>query len=430
MVAALVFSQALSFWLGWMSPLEGVAERVMQWTPLNIATFLLLNLQGEARVAALLGGAAVMLLLAGLAGGFTWRLPGHLAAPLAAVLVGVPTFVLFQPYDWRPVVLLLAGYGLGLALSDRGWIASKPKRSSSSASTLSRFEALFDTGIVLAGMGLLIGIGFGLPGLLAPAGRRLFSFRDPALPDFSYPGMPTPVTPLDSFYVNSKDLLPPSPRGWNLTIEGLVRRPLRFDLDTLRRLPRDDRYVTLECIDNPVGGPLIGNALWTGVELRRLLHLAGVTNEGRAVMLTGLDGYVESLSLAAAGSPDVLVAYGMNGWELTPDHGYPIRLLVPGVYGLKSVKWLSRITVASTEEMGMWQQRGWSQPAVVQTTTRIDVHRIVAGGVWLGGIAFAGNRGVSGVQVRVNGGKWRPARMSPTLSSPAAWRLWEIQVPV
>jgi DMSO/TMAO reductase YedYZ molybdopterin-dependent catalytic subunit len=248
-------------------------------------------------------------------------------------------------------------------------------------------------------------------------------------------GLPPEVTPTDRFYVVSKNPPGLDPRldasRWRLEIAGLVGRPVVLTYEQLRALPAVERYHTLECISNEVGGDLIGNARWKGVRFRDLIALAGgVSPRAVRFALRCADGYSEGLGIAEALHPDTMLAYEMNGAPLPPVHGFPVRLLVPGLFGMKNPKWLTKIEAVSTHFTGYWQASGWSDEAVVKTTSmfRVPAGRTAArapeGTVDLGGIAYAGDRGITSVEVSTDDGKtWVRAEVKPPLGK-YTWVLW------
>ena len=219
-----------------------------------------------------------------------------------------------------------------------------------------------------------------------------------------------------------------APGTWRLEIGGLVDRPRSYSLDDLESLPPAEAYATLACISNFVGGDLIGNALWRGVSLPALLESAGVRSDAFDLVLTALDDYTDSIPIKRAVEPGALLAYAMNGERLNATHGAPLRLIVPGIYGMKNVKWITKLDVVATDFKGYWQRRGWDDRAEYQTMSRIDVarcERVGEAGV-IAGIAFAGDRGVSRVEVSTDAGAtWADAEMRPPLS-PNAWILWHL----
>jgi len=246
-------------------------------------------------------------------------------------------------------------------------------------------------------------------------------------------GMPMEVTPNEEFYLVSKNFIDPevSEATWSLKIEGLVAKPIELTYDELRSLPSVEQYTTLTCISNEIGGDLISNALWKGVPLRDLLVRAGLKPEAKDIALSAADGYSESFPVAKALEPSTIVAYEMNGVPLPSKHGFPARLIVPGLYGIKNVKWLTRIEPVAEDFQGFWQRRGWTDIGIINTSSRIDapIKRTVSSGrpTPLGGIAFAGDRGILRVEVSFdNGSTWHEAAVKGSLS-PYGWALWGLE---
>lgn len=245
------------------------------------------------------------------------------------------------------------------------------------------------------------------------------------------PGISPEITPNNQFYVVSKNAFrDPSvdERGWRLEITGLVNRPLTFTYEQIKSLPSATQYFTLQCISNEVGGDLIGNAHWRGVPLGDLLRKAGVKDGAVDVVLRAADDYADSIPIDKALAPGTMLVYEMNGEVLPKAHGYPLRLLVPDIYGMKNVKWITKIEVIDYDLKGFWQVRGWSDVATMFTTSRIDSPRngsyLAAGRNYVGGIAVAGARGIRGVEVSTDSGRtWAPAVVKPALG-PNAWVLW------
>jgi hypothetical protein len=201
-------------------------------------------------------------------------------------------------------------------------------------------------------------------------------------------------------------------------------------LDEFKALPSTRRYVTLQCISNEVGGDLISNTVWTGVPLRDILQKAGLQPDAGYVASYAADGYSESLPLDRALQEDVLLTYEMDREPLSQKHGAPVRLLVPGRYGMKSTKWLTRLEARADYSPGYWEQRGWDEVADANIMSRIDTpadfSRIPfnSGPITVGGIAFAGSRGVRAVEVSFDdSASWLPAQVRPALSTDA-WQLW------
>ena len=243
--------------------------------------------------------------------------------------------------------------------------------------------------------------------------------------------MPAEITPVGAFYTVSKNFfVDPTvdEAGWRLEVGGRVERPFALTYEELRALPAVEDYRTLMCISNEVGGDLIGNAHWRGVRLGDLLERAVPLAGAFKVVFTCSDDYQDSVRFDKAMQPDTIVVYEMNGEPLTPKHGYPARLLIPGIYGMKNVKWVRKIEVLDRDFRGFWQQRGWSDEAVVKTMSRIDtLLGLTTTGVeplLLGGVAFAGDRGISRVEYSVDGGQtWQPAEVKEPLGA-LTWVLW------
>lgn len=244
------------------------------------------------------------------------------------------------------------------------------------------------------------------------------------------PGTRPIVTPTGSFYRIDIDLDPPSidADSWRLEVGGLVGRPLSLDLDQLRAMPAVTIPITLECISNPVGGDLISTALWTGVRLADVLRDAGVEPPAVAVSIHSADGFHESASLEDANGPDALLVYAMNGEPLSREHGFPLRLYLPDRHGMKLPKWIERIELVDSPATGYWVERGWSRRAIVHTTSVIDVIHTRPGAtgqseISAGGIAYAGSRGISKVEVQVDEEAWRDAQLLPSLGK-LTWVQW------
>jgi len=244
-------------------------------------------------------------------------------------------------------------------------------------------------------------------------------------------GISPEITPVENFYVVSKNLSDPTVDGaaWSLSVGGLVDKPLKLSLADLRGLASVTQYVTLECISNNVGGDLMSTGGFKGVSLRDLLAMAAPQSGGTWAAFKARDGYAESLPLSLVdGAPEILVAYELDGGPLPMAHGFPARMLIPGHYGMKGPKWLDSINVVDHESGGYWEQQGWDHNAVVKTTARFDVpgdgEIVKLGLVSLAGVAFAGTRGISKVEFSTDGGRsWNPATFKPPLS-PLTWVLW------
>ncbi len=251
-------------------------------------------------------------------------------------------------------------------------------------------------------------------------------------PEAGLTGPVPELTPVANFYVVSKNFADPvvDPSGWTLNVRGMVARPLRLDLAALREMASVTEYVTLECISNNVGGSQISTAEFSGVSLRALLQSAGIEPAASLLVFKARDGYTETLPVSLVmSSPEILVAHSLAGAPLPSQHGFPARILVPGHYGMKGPKWLEEITVTTGRRNGYWENQGWNPDAVVKTMARIDTpaegQLLRSGGsVSVAGVAYAGKRGISAVELSWDGGRsWLAAAVQPALSS-LTWQLW------
>lgn len=242
----------------------------------------------------------------------------------------------------------------------------------------------------------------------------------------------TPIlTANKDFYHVSKNLSDPDPssKGWSLQVKGAVNTPMTLKYDDLVTRATTKKITTLCCISNTIGGGLISTAQWTGFPLRDLLKEVGVKSPAVQVKFHSADDYEDSIPLARAMNANTMVVVGMNDVPLPPDHGGPVRMIVPGVYGMKNPKWLERIELVEKEFHGYWESRGWSQTALCQIWGRIDSpgdgDSIKAGPAIADGIASAGDRGVKRVEVSFDKGKtWADATLEPALNPPLTWVRW------
>ncbi len=250
------------------------------------------------------------------------------------------------------------------------------------------------------------------------------------------PQLSPEVTSNTDYYVVSKNITSdPTVDGgsWQLTVNGEVQNAYKLTYKDFMAMPMKKQYESMMCISNEVGGSYMSSALWEGIPLKDLLERAGtIKPDAIKVVLHAADGYTDSIHLAKALEPTTLVAFRMNGETLPQGHGYPARLLVPGIYGMKHVKWITQIEVVNTDYKGYWQQSGWSDPAPIRMTTRIDTP--FSGGpslkankpTYIAGVAFSGNKGISEVDVSLDGGQtWQVATLKQPLSA-LTWVLWQI----
>ncbi|MEX0847325.1 MAG: molybdopterin-dependent oxidoreductase [Ilumatobacteraceae bacterium] len=243
------------------------------------------------------------------------------------------------------------------------------------------------------------------------------------------------LTPNDDFYLIDTALSVPRIRlsDWRVEIGGMVDRPLTLTYADLLARPQVERIITLSCVSNEVGGNLVGNAVWQGVLLSDLLDEAGVQTGAEQVFSTSVDGWTCGFPVAAAmDGRDTMIAIGMNGEPLPLRHGFPARLVVPGLYGyVSATKWLQQIELTTWDAAeGYWVPRGWSKDGPIKTQSRLDVPKrgddVIAGTVAIAGVAWAPHRGIIRVEVRVDDGPWQEARLGDDVSSDA-WRQWVLE---
>ncbi|MET9213269.1 MULTISPECIES: molybdopterin-dependent oxidoreductase [unclassified Nocardia] len=293
----------------------------------------------------------------------------------------------------------------------------------------------------------VMAIGAGLAGRLlggartdVTAERSTVELPSPATPlpelpadaDLRVPGLTSYLTPADDFYrIDTALILPQvSTADWSLRIHGMVDREIRLTWDDLARRTPVEHLVTLACVSNPINGDLIGNARWLGYRLDELLAEAGPHPDADMVLSHSKDGWTAGSPLAAlTDGRDALLAIGMNGAPLPVQHGYPARLVVPGLYGyVSATKWVTELEVTRFDKAtAYWTRRGWSAQGPIKTGTRIDTPRgrgrIPQGRTTIAGVAWAQHRGITGVEVQIDNGDWRPARLSTEVSIDT-WRQW------
>ena len=252
--------------------------------------------------------------------------------------------------------------------------------------------------------------------------------------DLRIPGLSPFVTPNATFYrVDTAIVLPQiPPKSWQLRIHGMVSREITLSFEDLLRRPLIESYITLTCVSNPVGGPYIGNARWLGASLGALLREAGIKAGADQLYCTSFDGFTSGTPVQTAmDGRDALLAIGMNGKPLPTAHGFPVRTVVPGLYGYVSAcKWITDINVTTyASNHAYWTDRGWSQQAPIKTESRIDVPSgqgpVKPGQTMIAGVAWAQHKGVDAVEVRVDRGPWRQATLA-SVAGIDTWRQWSL----
>jgi DMSO/TMAO reductase YedYZ molybdopterin-dependent catalytic subunit len=258
---------------------------------------------------------------------------------------------------------------------------------------------------------------------------------DHALPNAASPVTPVPgtraeFTRLEDHYRIDTDTRAPQLDAdfWRLAVGGLVDRPRSFTLAELRALPPTHLFITLSCISNPIGGDLIGTTRWSGVSLQQLLPALGLRSSATHLKVTSADGFYEVVVLDKVRSdPRVMLAYEWDGVPLSTEHGFPLRLYVPDLYGMKQPKWIVAIEAIDHWEPGFWVARGWDREGHVRTTAAVDAVARRGDVVEVGGFAYAGARGISRVEVRADQGEWQPAQIREPLSG-TTWVIWRAEL--
>ncbi len=258
----------------------------------------------------------------------------------------------------------------------------------------------------------------------------------PPGPDASFDivGLTPVVVPNADFYRIDTALITPAVElaGWNLRVFGMVDHEVTLTFDDLMQLPLIEQYVTIACVSNEVGGDLVGNAKWTGVRLADVLEMAGVQPGATQVVPRSVDGWTAGFPTAWLSDPahprEAMIAVKMNDQPLPAEHGFPARLIVPGLYGyVSATKWLAELELTTLEAFdAYWVPRGWAKEAPILTQSRIDVPNgnVQPGIVPVAGVAWAPDRGISKVEVSVDGGDWQPATLATEIG-PQTWVQWK-----
>jgi DMSO/TMAO reductase YedYZ molybdopterin-dependent catalytic subunit len=245
------------------------------------------------------------------------------------------------------------------------------------------------------------------------------------------------LTPVDNFYVTQYDYnnTPELDAAtWTLRVDGLVETPLSINYEQVKAFPSYEEMRTLECIGNPVGGSLIGNATWKGFHIEEILKQVKISPKATHAKFYAADGYTTSVKLAYITQPNVMMAYEMNGAPLNRTHGFPLRIMMPGLYGQKMPRWIQRIEFIDFDYIGYWEGNGYSNIASVQTHALIksptDDGRAPAATVGrkvqIQGVAHAAPRLITKIEVRINGGEWLPAKLTRGPNN-LTWVQWRFE---
>ena len=429
------------------SPLFAVGAAVVDLSPAWLKDWAI-NTFGTADKAVLLGCVVAVLALASAGvGALGVRRPSWgMAAGLVLGFVGAAAVVTRPDADTLAVLPLIGGLLAGLwflAWGGRRWGDGSASGDvvGNRTGRPSRREFLAATGglTALGVRGVVGGRALAAAGQTVERARAAFRWPTPAravaVPtdaEASVAGQSAFVTPNADFYRIDTALSVPrvEASAWRLRVHGLVDRELEISYADLLAEQHVEALVTLTCVSNPVGGDLVGNARWIGWPVRELLARAGVRPEADMVLSRSADGWTAGTPLSAlTDGRDALLAVALNGELLPLAHGFPVRLVVPGLYGyVSATKWVTELKVTRFDaDEGYWTPRGWSALGPIKTASRIDVPRegasVPGGDVVVAGVAWAQHRGVARVEVSVDGGDWSEATLAaePTVD---AWRLW------
>ncbi|MGN6250399.1 MAG: molybdopterin-dependent oxidoreductase [Marmoricola sp.] len=425
------------------NPVVAVAEAVRDATPGGLAERLI-HLVGHADKPLLVAGTVVILLALCAGSGLLSRAHPALADLALGVLAALGLLAVATRNG--------AGIGAGLTVvvGFATWVVvlhlltGRLQRTRDPVESRRGFLTMTGGVAVVAGLALLGGraLSSGRRAVEEARARLRLPVRSgvaPAGADLGVAGIPPWQTPNRAFYLIHTALVEPAiaPADWRLRIHGMVDHPLEIGYQDLLARGLHDRWITLCCVSNEVGGDLIGNAWWSGVPIRDLLAEVGVHADADAVKQTSADGWTCGTPLSALTDPDrdAMLALAMNGQPLPVEHGFPVRMVVPGLYGyVSATKWLVDLEVTRYDRFtAYWTERGWGEKGPVKTESRVDVprdgSRVAAGTVRVGGSAWAQHTGIEAVEFQLDGGPWQPARLG-TVPEADTWVQWtgEVQV--
>lgn len=438
-----------------VSPIEAVAECIIRLTPGRVIELVISHVGRNDKplvIAMTLAGLAVVTAVTGIIA-LRSKAAGELvfAAMGVVLLLAVHSRLPAGQTRYVPAVIgVLVAMAALAVLVDRartasgatmgGAVATQP----ASLQLTSRRSFLRATGIV-AGSAVAVAV-FGralahgrakVEAARAALARRFRPVPPTAGTSLGVAGVATWVTPAADFYRIDTALAVPlvTPDSWQVRIHGMVDREITLDYEQLLARGVTNDWATLCCVSNPVGGDLISNAYWAGVPIAPILAEAGVRAGADAVLSRSVDGWTAGTPLAAlTDGRNAVFAVAMNGQPLTPEHGFPVRMVVPGLYGyVSATKWVVDLEVTKFSDFSaFWTQRGWSELGPVKTQSRIDVPHsgssVAAGTVMVAGVAWAQHRGIQGVEVQVDDGPWEMCQIAADPSIDC-WRQWAYEWP-
>lgn len=336
--------------------------------------------------------------------------------------------------------------GLGVFLGLSQWFSPESAQDETAWVDIGRRRVLVGLVATAAVTTMSIGVGRAMLRSRAESQRAALILPEPvesapdptAAHDFDLAGVAPVVVPNATFYRIDTALVVPAvdPDEWSLRIHGMVDNEVELSYVDIQEMPQIERYATLSCVSNEVGGRLVGNALWTGVLLKDVLDLAGVREGADQLVGRSVDNWTAGFPTEYAfDDREAMIAIGMNREILPANHGFPARLVVPGLYGyVSATKWLTEIELTTWDAFdGYWIPRGWSKEGPIKTQSRVDRpkqrDRVRAGPFTFGGVAWAPNIGIRAVEVKLDDGPWQQAELAESLSD-ASWRLWKFDADV
>ncbi len=463
---------ALGIWWKWLSsaasPLDSLANTFIVLTPEWLKEFAIAHFGTHDKTALGAGMYASIVVLA-LILGLVARKHRRIAIALLAILVVVTAIAILTRahstvFDLIP---LLIGAAAGIALirllfgslgATRPAVADDQPAPATATATATATDTdtevtskagstvgrrTFFRRVGLAGVAT---VAVGVVGRIIPTGASARASRAavklpvpgnrvviPAGAEQKVPGQAPLISPNTGFYRIDTEFNPPelTTADWTLTIKGMVEHPTSIDYDQLTKRPQIERAITMTCVSNEVGGTLAGNAVWIGARIDDLLKEAKPTAGADCVLCTDVNGFTISAPLEAlTDGRDAILAVGMNGEPLPIEHGFPVRMVVPGLYGyVSATKWIASMEVTTFAKVtAYWTQRGWSDHGPIKTASRIDTPgafaQVPQGKVAVAGVAWAQHRGIKKVEVQVEDGPWEPAELSTPLSVDT-WVQWK-----
>jgi DMSO/TMAO reductase YedYZ molybdopterin-dependent catalytic subunit len=435
------------------APVVAVGEAAINLTPVPVKEFAITHFGTHDKLALVTG---ILVLLAGFAaviGLLAVRRAAFGLAGLAAfAAVGVVAVISLPgtaPLDVTPtltgavvaaIALLLLVHAVQMVWKVPGRVEDAPTGAADVPAGMDRRRLLVSgagVAVVAAGAGglgsLLLGRTSAAPGQVRLPAPALRAAPVPAGASLAIPGLTPFVTPNASFYRVDTDLVLPqlSPETWTLKIDGMVDRELEISFGELLRMPLTEADITLVCVSNEVGGTYNGNARWLGVPLAGLLRRAGVRAGADQVLSSAADGMTISTPVQTIiDGRNALLAVGMNGQPLPVAHGFPARMIVPGLYGyVSATKWVTKLTLTTfARQKAYWTQRGYTERAPIKTESRIDVPKpltqVKAGQVTVAGVAWAPHKGIAAVEVSADNGPWQRAKLAAA-DGIDTWRQWQ-----